>query len=58
MARWGDRPFGGRREKVTALNARRALLQVSLQRQTAAIAMIAVLGGGWTTQEVAADEGR
>jgi NodT family efflux transporter outer membrane factor (OMF) lipoprotein len=44
--------------QVTALQARRALLQVSLQRQTAAVAMITALGGGWTTAQLAADAGR
>jgi len=36
--------------QATALGARRALLQVSLQRQTAAVAMISALGGGWNAQ--------
>jgi NodT family efflux transporter outer membrane factor (OMF) lipoprotein len=39
----------------TALSARRALLQISLSRQTAAIQMISELGGGWTTQQFAAN---
>jgi NodT family efflux transporter outer membrane factor (OMF) lipoprotein len=43
--------------QVTALQARRALLQVSLQRQTAAVTMITALGGGWTTAQLAADAG-
>jgi NodT family efflux transporter outer membrane factor (OMF) lipoprotein len=33
--------------QVTALNARRALAQVVADRQTAAIALIRALGGGW-----------
>ena len=34
--------------QTTALNARRALVQVSGDRQTAAVALIQSLGGGWT----------
>jgi NodT family efflux transporter outer membrane factor (OMF) lipoprotein len=41
--------------QVSALSARRALMQVSLSRQTAAINMVAALGGGWTTQQLAKD---
>lgn len=33
--------------QVTALNARRALVQVQADRQTAAVALIQSLGGGW-----------
>jgi NodT family efflux transporter outer membrane factor (OMF) lipoprotein len=44
--------------QVSALAARRALLQVSLQRQTAAVAMISALGGGWSTQQLASEAGR
>jgi NodT family efflux transporter outer membrane factor (OMF) lipoprotein len=33
--------------QVSALNARRALLQLALNRQTSAIALIQALGGGW-----------
>jgi len=33
--------------QASALSARRALLQVSLQRQTTAVNLIAALGGGW-----------
>lgn len=33
--------------QVTALNARRALVQVMADRQTAAVALIQALGGGW-----------
>lgn len=33
--------------QVTAQNARRALLQVQADRQTAAVALIQALGGGW-----------
>ena len=40
--------------QATALSARRALMQVSLSRQTAAINMVAALGGGWSTQQLAA----
>ncbi|MDB5727499.1 MAG: efflux transporter outer rane subunit, partial [Noviherbaspirillum sp.] len=36
--------------QVTALNARRALAQVQADRQTAAVALIQALGGGWRTQ--------
>ena len=41
--------------QASALSARRALMQVSLNRQTAAISMVAALGGGWSTQQLAAD---
>ncbi len=41
--------------QASALGARRALLQVSLSRQTAAVAMIAALGGGWSAQQSTAD---
>ena len=40
--------------QASALSARRALMQVSLNRQTAAINMVAALGGGWSTQQLAA----
>jgi NodT family efflux transporter outer membrane factor (OMF) lipoprotein len=33
--------------QVSALNARRALLQLALSRQTSAVALIQALGGGW-----------
>jgi outer membrane protein TolC len=33
--------------QVTALNARRALLQAQADRQTTAVALIQSLGGGW-----------
>ncbi|MDQ2780210.1 MAG: efflux transporter outer membrane subunit, partial [Pseudomonadota bacterium] len=33
--------------QITSLNARRALLQITLARQTSAIALIQALGGGW-----------
>ncbi len=36
--------------QASALSARRALMQVSLNRQTAAIGMVSALGGGWSTQ--------
>ncbi|MCS0706303.1 efflux transporter outer membrane subunit [Massilia aurea] len=38
--------------QVTALNARRQLVQVQADRQTAAVALIQALGGGWTDAEV------
>ncbi|HEX4509903.1 MAG TPA: TolC family protein, partial [Burkholderiaceae bacterium] len=41
--------------QATALGARRSLLQVTLGRQTAAVQMIEALGGGWSTQQLAAD---
>ena len=41
--------------QASALSARRALMQVSLNRQTAAITMVSALGGGWSTQQLAAD---
>ncbi len=41
--------------QASALSARRALMQVSLNRQTAAINMVSALGGGWSTQQLAAD---
>jgi len=41
--------------QASALSARRALMQVSLNRQTAAINMVAALGGGWSTQQLAKD---
>jgi NodT family efflux transporter outer membrane factor (OMF) lipoprotein len=41
--------------QASALSARRALMQVSLSRQTSAINMISALGGGWTTQQLTAD---
>lgn len=33
--------------QVTALNARRSLVQVQSDRQTVAVALIQSLGGGW-----------
>ena len=33
--------------QATALNARRSLLQAGIDRQTAAVALIQVLGGAW-----------
>ena len=39
--------------QASALSARRALMQVSLNRQTSAISMVSALGGGWTTQQMA-----
>ena len=41
--------------QASALSARRALMQVSLNRQTAAINMVSALGGGWSTQQLAAN---
>jgi outer membrane protein TolC len=41
--------------QASALSARRALMQVSLNRQTAAINTVAALGGGWSTQQLAKD---
>ena len=41
--------------QASALSARRALMQVSLNRQTAAINMVAALGGGLSTQQLARD---
>lgn len=38
--------------QVTALNARRQLVQVQADRQTAAVSLIQALGGGWTDAEV------
>ncbi len=37
--------------QVTALNARRALVQVQADRQTTAVALIQALGGGWHAPE-------
>jgi len=33
--------------QVTALNARRALLQAQADRQSTAVALVQALGGGW-----------
>ena len=41
--------------QASALSARRALMQVSLNRQTAAIDMVSALGGGWSTDQLAKD---
>ncbi|HEY8974823.1 MAG TPA: efflux transporter outer membrane subunit [Burkholderiaceae bacterium] len=41
--------------QASALSARRALMQVSLNRQTAAINMVSALGGGWSTEKLAKD---
>ena len=38
--------------QVTALSARRALVQVQADRQTAAVALIQALGGGWRADSV------
>jgi len=35
--------------QVTALSARRAMVQVQADRQTTAVALIQALGGGWHT---------
>jgi len=37
--------------QATALNARRALIQTSIDRQTAAVALIQAIGGGWSITE-------
>jgi len=34
--------------QATAASARRAVLQAQVDRQTAAVALIQALGGGWT----------
>ena len=39
--------------QTTALSARRAVVQVSGERQTAAVALIQSLGGGWTAAQTA-----
>ena len=40
--------------QITALNARRSLLLIALQRQAGAIALIQALGGGWQAEDRAA----
>ena len=40
--------------QTTALNARRALVQVTADRQTTAVALIQALGGGWQADAAAA----
>lgn len=40
--------------QATALNARRALVQAQLDRQTAAVALVQALGGGWDRAALAA----
>lgn len=40
--------------QVSALNARRALVQAQIDRQVAAVALIQALGGGWQGLDVAA----
>jgi NodT family efflux transporter outer membrane factor (OMF) lipoprotein len=42
--------------QASALSARRALMQVSLNRQTAAVNMVSALGGGWSTRQLAANQ--
>lgn len=46
--------------QATALAARRALLQIELDRQTAAVALVQALGGGWGAADIAngAEAGR
>jgi NodT family efflux transporter outer membrane factor (OMF) lipoprotein len=44
--------------QATALAARRALIELSLQRQTAAVAMIEALGGGWSVPQAERTAGR
>jgi outer membrane protein TolC len=39
--------------QASALSARRALLQVSLARQTATVGLVAALGGGWRSAAIA-----
>ena len=39
--------------QATALNARRALIQAQLDRQTAAVALTQALGGGWSAADLA-----
>ena len=41
--------------QVTALNARRALVQLMASRQTSAVALIQSLGGGWSTDMLTAE---
>lgn len=43
--------------QATALNARRALIQAQLDRQTAYVALVQALGGGWTSADLG-DAGR
>jgi NodT family efflux transporter outer membrane factor (OMF) lipoprotein len=38
--------------QATALNARRALIQGQLDRQTAAVALVQALGGGWSAADL------
>jgi len=38
--------------QASALSARRALMQVSLNRQTAAIDLVSALGGGWSVEKL------
>jgi outer membrane protein TolC len=42
--------------QVTALNARRALVQTQGNRQTTAVALIQSLGGGWHADQLTAQE--
>jgi outer membrane protein TolC len=39
--------------QVTALNARRSLVQAQANRQTTAVALIQSLGGGWHADQLA-----
>lgn len=39
--------------QATALSARRALIQAQLDRQTAYVALVQALGGGWTSADLA-----
>lgn len=41
--------------QATALNARRALIQAQLDRQTAYVALVQALGGGWTLADLGND---
>jgi len=44
--------------QATALNARRALIQAQLDRQTAYVALVQALGGGWTLADLGDDARR
>jgi len=43
---------------VARAHARRALIQVSIDRQTAAVALIRAIGGGWSADTVAPEQPR
>jgi outer membrane protein TolC len=44
--------------QVSALNARRTVLQVQVSRQSAAVALIQGLGGGWQAEWMATPTSR